>query len=118
MSYDPLDPDGDCFKPPPVPTEVHCLHCHEEYDSYLIEWRVETDHDGKKHGFWCCPTPGCDGKGFGFDIFPTDPEYQGDNGGWFSDDGEEGEFDDGEFDEDFDLDGADGEAAGLDDRPP
>ena len=89
MSYDPLDPDGDCFKPPAVPTEVHCIHCHEEYDSYLIEWRIETDPNGKKHGFWCCPTAGCDGKGFGFDIHPTDPQYQGEHGGWSFDDEEE-----------------------------
>ena len=78
MSNDPLDPQGDPFGPPETPTEVSCLHCGETYDSYLIEWRIEEDAEGKPHGFWCCPTPGCDGKGFGFDIFPTDPEYQDD----------------------------------------
>ena len=42
---------------------------------YLIEWRVLPTRDGGEHGFWCCPTPDCDGAGFGFDIFPTDPNY-------------------------------------------
>lgn len=91
MIYDPLDPDGDPFKPPEISTEVSCLHCGEEYDSYLIEWRVETLPDGSKHGFWCCPTPGCDGRGFGFDILPTDPEYRDERGGWVMDDEDEDE---------------------------
>ena len=68
-----------------------------------IEWRVERDADGNSHGFWCCPMPGCDGKGFGFDIFPVDPEYRDENGElmWCSDDGDddEDEFDDDEFDD-------------------
>ncbi len=99
MSNDPLDPQGDPFGPPETPTEVSCLHCGETYDSYLIEWRIEEDAEGKPHGFWCCPTPGCDGKGFGFDIFPTDPEYQDERGGWCYCDDEE--FDEDELDEDF-----------------
>lgn len=97
MSYGPLDPQGDPFHPPEVPTEVSCLHCGEVYDSYLIEWRVETDAGGKQHGFWCCPTPGCGGMGFGFDILPTDPHYRDERGGWVGD--EDDDFDD-EFDED------------------
>ena len=100
MPENPLDPDRDPFRPPEVPTEVSCLHCGREYDSYLIEWRVETDAEGKQHGFWCCPTPGCGGIGFGFDILPTDPEYQDERGGWVQDD--EGEEDE-EYDEDFDA---------------
>jgi hypothetical protein len=86
MPYDPLDSQADPFRPPEVPIEVSCLHCGREYDSYLIEWRVETGADGEPHGFWCCPTPGCDGRGFGFDILPTDPHYQDERGGWCSDD--------------------------------
>jgi hypothetical protein len=82
MSFDPLDPDRDPFKPPADPTEVACLHCGEAYDSSLIEWRVGTAADGSWHGFWCCPTPGCGGRGFGFDLLPTDPKYQDENGGW------------------------------------
>jgi len=104
MIYDPLDPDGDPFKPPAVPTEVCCLHCGEEYDSYLIEWRVETSPDGSKHGFWCCPTPGCDGRGFGFDILPTDPEYRDERGGWVQMDDEYEEDDDDDDDDFEDLD--------------
>jgi len=77
---DPLDPDADPFKPPAIPTEVCCLHCGREYESYLIEWRVKRCDDGFVRGFWCCPTPGCDGAGFGFDLFPTDPDYIGEDG--------------------------------------
>jgi hypothetical protein len=102
MAYDPLDPQSDPFRPPEISVEVSCLHCGQEYDSYLIEWRVETCSDGQKHGFWCCPTPGCDGRGFGFDILPTDPDYQDERGGWFNDD----EDDEGEeiIDEDDEID--------------
>jgi hypothetical protein len=91
MSDNPHDPNTDPFKPPAIPTIVSCLHCGEEFDSYLIEWRIETDADGSSMGFWCCPTPGCDGKGFGFDIFPLDPEYRDENGNrlWCGDDGED-----------------------------
>lgn len=74
-THDPLSPDGDPFGPPSISTLVGCLHCGEEYDSYRIEWRVETDGHGQRHGFWCCPIEGCDGKGFGFDIYPVDPDY-------------------------------------------
>ena len=82
MPDDQLDPQGDPFRPPETPVEVSCLHCGETYESYLIEWQIHTDADGTRHGFWCCPTPGCGGMGFGFDIFPTDPEYQDERGGW------------------------------------
>jgi hypothetical protein len=108
MPYDPLDADADPFKPPPVPVEVFCLHCQSEYESYLIEWRVMTDADGKTHGFWCCPTPGCGGMGFGFDIHPADPDYQDERGGWVHDDGGE----------DIDAGGSNGEANGHAGRPP
>jgi len=107
MSYDPLDPQGDPFRPPAIPVEVCCLHCGKEYDSYLIEWRIETATDGSPHGFWCCPTPGCDGRGFGFDILPTDPEYRDERGGWVScgededDEDWDAEDEDSVADEDF-----------------
>ena len=49
-------------------------------------------------GDWCCPTPGCNGVGFGFDILPCDEEWQDENGnGWHHCDDDE---------EDFDFDGA------------
>ena len=73
--YDPLDPESDHFRPPSIPTLVGCLHCQEEYDSYLMVWRVRTDAHDKPAGFWCCPTEGCGGIGFGFDIHPVDEDY-------------------------------------------
>jgi hypothetical protein len=96
--YDPLDSSSDPFGPPKISVMVSCLHCGEEYDSYRIEWRVETGADGKPHGFWCCPTAGCDGKGFGFDILPVDSNYRDERGGWVY-------CDDDEEDEDFDDSG-------------
>lgn len=83
----PLEPDGDPFGPPAISAMVGCLHCGQEYDSYRIEWRILDTANGP-HGFWCCPIPGCDGRGFGFDILPTDPDYRDEHGGWFTDDGE------------------------------
>jgi len=85
-NYDPLDSDSDPFHPPATSTLVSCLHCGQEYDSFRIEWRIERTKGGQPHGFWCCPIPGCDGKGFGFDIFPVDPDFQDERGGWFDDD--------------------------------
>jgi hypothetical protein len=74
MSELPPEALRDCFRPPDVPVEVHCIHCGREYDSYLIWWDEEIV-DGERSGFWRCPTPGCGGAGFGFDIWPTDPDY-------------------------------------------
>lgn len=105
------DPDSDCFRPPAVNTEVGCLHCQQVYDSYRIEWREGADADGRPWGFWCCPVPGCDGKGFLFDIFPTDPEYRDEDGRLvYTYD------DDDEADEEFDTD-LDGPPPRVD-RPP
>jgi len=114
MAHDSLNPDNDPFAPPVISTIVHCIHCGEEYDSYRIEWCVEQDADGQPHGFWCCPMPGCDGKGFGFDIFPVDPAYRDEDGElmWVCDDEEDDELDDDfeddavgvGFDDDFDDD--------------
>jgi len=90
--------ENDPFHPPSISTLVHCIHCGEEYDSWRIEWRESTREDGTKHGFWCCPIEGCDGAGFGFDIFPVDPNYVDPDGrdmGWTSDN-EEDEDEDGE----------------------
>ena len=115
--YDPLDPDGDSFKPPDIPKLVHCIHCGSEYESYLIEWRIETDHGGKPHGFWCCPVDECDGRGYGFDIFPIDPEFHDEVDGWYEDDCDpkSDEFDDDE--RLTELDPGDDES-NDDDRPP
>ena len=72
---DPLDPQADTLRPPSIPTLVWCLHCHQQYDSWKMEWRVVDCHDGQQRGFWYCGTEGCDGAGFGFDIFPVDEDY-------------------------------------------
>lgn len=56
--------DSDLHRPPEVPCTVRCRVCQEEYQSYDLEW------DGGKTA-WCCPTPGCEGKGFEVDIRPT-----------------------------------------------
>ncbi|MEX2170507.1 MAG: hypothetical protein WD851_14425 [Pirellulales bacterium] len=97
---DHLDPSGDPFYPPAISTLVHCIHCGQEYDSYRIEWRESVNSEGKRQGFWCCPMPGCDGLGFGFDIFPVDSEFEDERGrmGFFDDDEED--FDEDEEDDD------------------
>jgi len=107
---DPTDPRGDPFAPPSIVTLVHCLHCDEEYESYLIEWRIEEGHEGKPHGFWCCPILGCDGKGFGFDILPVDAAWTDPDGrdmGWIYDDDEDDDEDEDEDGQDLDF-GQDG----------
>jgi hypothetical protein len=117
MTYDPLSPEGDPLGPPAIPTEVHCLHCGQEYESYLIEWRIKICSDGKQRGFWSCPIPGCDGVGFGCDLLPTDPDYQDEHGGWVHlDDDEDGEdWDEAEDDLPEDLEmGGDTERPGGD----
>lgn len=85
--YDPLDPEADHFRPPSIPTLVWCLHCGEEYDSWKMQYRIRTNAEGEKHGFWCCGIEGCDGVGFGFDIHPVDEDYIDpdgrDMGQWF-----------------------------------
>jgi hypothetical protein len=105
MTGDPLDPAGDPFGPPEVSVEVECLHCGQQYQSHLIEWRIESDADGSLHGFWCCPTPGCGGMGFGFDILPTDPNYRDERGGWVQDDYAEDDYAEDEIGENFTSDG-------------
>ncbi len=56
----------DPFRPPSKPCDVFCLHCGKEFSSDKIRWERRG-----KEGFWCCPTPGCDGAGYKFDIFPV-----------------------------------------------
>jgi len=63
---------SDSFRPPDIPVKVFCLHCRRNYDSSLIRWVV--DRDCPSGGYWACPTEGCDGKGFTFDIWPADPQ--------------------------------------------
>lgn len=91
----------DSCGPPDIPTEVHCLHCGQEYESYLIKW--VPDETSSTGGFWSCPTPGCDGIGFCIDIWPTDPEWRDEYGQKviFFDDDDEDEEGDFELDDAF-----------------
>ena len=93
----------DQMAPPREPCECYCLHCRRVFMSDRMWFqRVINDPQGFD-GFWMCPTPNCDGAGFTFDIFPTDPDHPA-NAGWHScddeeDEGEgEGEYEEGEFD--------------------
>jgi len=98
MSGPPSEAWDDPFHPPSVPTLVQCLHCGEEYDSFLIEYRPLKPTDGAMStdpaGMWHCPTEGCDGVGFGFDIWPVDEDYLDPDGR-----GVTGIFDDEDLDE-------------------
>ena len=84
------------------------MHCNRSFMSNEMWFqRVIGDKSGFA-GFWMCPTPNCDGAGFTFDIFPTDPNHPA-NDGWSEDDGDDdGEFDDEAFADD-DEDEADAE---------
>jgi len=95
------DDGRNIFRPPAIPTEVSCIHCGEVYDSYLIEWREGAGPVGDT-GAWCCPTPGCDGLGFLFDIWPTDPEWRDEHGNkvcWIDDEDEDDDFSDENLDD-------------------
>ena len=112
QSCDPSDSDGerghdDPFGPPKVPCECYCLHCRRTFMSSAIWFqRIKNAQPGKLDGFWMCPTPNCDGKGFTFDIFPTDPDHPA-NEGWSYDDDDdeydEDDIDDEEWDPEFDA---------------
>ena len=74
---------SDCFAPPETSTLVHCLHCREIYESYLIWFDERPGPEGPDgaEGFWTCPTAGCGGLGFTFDIWPIDPDYHNEETG-------------------------------------
>jgi hypothetical protein len=65
------DDADDPFRPPEEPVPVRCLQCNREYMSSLLEWRDDPEADPLP-GFWCCPHPDCDGKGYGLDVNPTE----------------------------------------------
>jgi hypothetical protein len=109
----PKEAMDDPFCPPAEPVQVECIHCGMRYTSDQIVWIKSGDQ-----GFWRCPVEGCDGAGFGFDIFPVDdPIISGrdeDNDFGLTDD-EESELDedddlqdDDDDDEGSDLGGGDG----------
>lgn len=72
-------PDQEFMGPPSTPAEVECIHCGKRYSSVLIWWEPVSESKPDR-GFWRCPTPDCDGAGFLFDIWPTDPNYRDDEG--------------------------------------
>ena len=90
----------DHFAPPNTAVLVGCLHCREIYESYLI-WFDESRGGPKttdgREGFWTCPTEGCGGIGFTFDIWPVDPDYLDEETGeplWTDDGSEDDDEDD------------------------
>ena len=107
---------GDCFAPPDEPCECYCLHCRRTFMSSAMWFqRIRNPRGEELDGFWMCPTANCDGKGFSFDIFPTDPDHPA-NEGWFSCD--EAEVDDPWLeDEDDGEPAADAEAEYDPDEP-
>lgn len=108
----------DCFAPPAVPCECYCLHCGRLFMSDQIWFQRVINADDGFAGFWMCPTPNCDGKGFTFDIFPTDPGHPANAD---VEDGDDDLFDDeipwegeGEDSEESEYDPAEPEYASLD----
>jgi hypothetical protein len=98
---DPFPPEArvdptDMMSPPREPCECYCLHCQRTFMSDGIWFQKVINARNGFTGFWMCPTPNCDGAGFTFDIFPTDPTHPA-NAGWCYDDGEDDE--ELEFDE-------------------
>jgi hypothetical protein len=111
----PPDDSGrdDCFAPPAEPCECYCLHCQRVFmsDGMWFQKVINAKDDFK--GFWMCPTPNCDGAGFTFDIFPTDPDHPA-NSGWYDEDDFFEEEDGEEFQTEADYDPAEPRYAELD----
>lgn len=63
----PSDEVGASMSPPQVPRLVICIHCQEVFMSDRIGWDIVD-------GMWSCPTPGCDGVGYGIDIHDAPQE--------------------------------------------
>lgn len=80
----------DQMAPPAEPCECYCLHCGRVFMSDQIWFQKVIGDKNGFEGFWMCPTPNCDGAGFTFDIFPTDPEHPA-NDGWCHDDDDHAE---------------------------
>jgi hypothetical protein len=70
----------DLSQPPTVATLVKCHRCGQEYESSRIEERLKGDDEGGPQ--WCCPIPGCNGRGFGFNILPVNRQYHNEDCDW------------------------------------
>ena len=96
----------DCFAPPKEPCECWCLHCRRTFMSDQMWFQRVINARNGLDGFWMCATANCDGKGFTFDIFPTDPDHPA-NAGWVDDDADEDDDDDSDDpDAEYDADEA------------
>src|SRR5262245_53599989 len=98
--WDANDPrrQNDCFAPPTEPCECYCLHCKRVFMSDEIWFHKVINSKDGFDGFWMCPTPNCDGAGFTFDIFPTDPHHPA-NAGWHYSEDDEDYEDENNYDE-------------------
>ena len=101
--WDASDPrrQHDQMAPPSEACECYCLHCGRVFMSDRMWFQKVIGDKAGFDGFWMCPTPNCDGAGFTFDIFPTDPTHPANDGWHYSDDDEE--YDEECFDENGDY---------------
>src|SRR5215217_2835944 len=66
-----LAPDyDDPFAPPQSPVIVRCLYCRGTYSSTEMKFEVRACAPGE--AFWYCRNAGCEGAGYGYDIFDTE----------------------------------------------
>jgi len=61
----------DSFAPPEKPTQSRCIHCDEEFTTDKMIWGTKVGVRAVGPVWWC-PTPRCDGAGFGFDVFQVE----------------------------------------------
>jgi len=92
-------PDDDPMAPPKEPCECYCLHCGRVFMSDQMWFQKVINASDGFDGFWMCPTPNCDGAGFCFDIFPTDPNHPANEGWVWDDDEDEANDPDADWDE-------------------
>ena len=95
--HPPMNRNTDPMRPPVRPRQVRCLLCEQQFESSAIYWRPEPltaeqvraravieaelcaqfggsprrAQPGDEHGRWCCPTSGCHGAGYLFDLLPV-----------------------------------------------
>lgn len=75
------EPRREEFSPPTDPVEAECLHCESVFSTSAMRWEYRPLSQAAMWDMWCsgdetaalqpmwwCPTPYCDGAGFGHDI--------------------------------------------------